>query len=49
VQQAPVVYTQQTILQPYYAQPVYVPRYYPPVSLNLGFGYWGGGHHGHWR
>lgn len=54
VQSAPVVYTQQTIVQPYYvqpvyAQPVYVPRYYPPVSLNLGFGHWGGGHHGHWR
>jgi uncharacterized protein YcfJ len=56
VQNAPVVYTQQTIVQPYYvqpvyAQPVYGPRYYPPVSLNLGFGYWGGGghHHGHWR
>lgn len=46
-------------VQPYYTQnppvvvmqpaPVYYyPRpYYPPVSLNLGFGYWGG-HHG-WR
>jgi len=54
VQNAPVVYTQQTIVQPYYVQPVYaqpvfVPRYYPPASLNLGYGYWGGGHHGHWR
>lgn len=54
-QPAPTVYTQQTIIQPYYvqpvyAQPIYAPRYYPPVSLNLGFGYWGGGgHHGHWR
>jgi len=41
---APVV-----IAQPVY--PVYYPRYYyPPVSLNLGFGYWGGGwgHH-YWR
>lgn len=43
VQAAPVVIT-----QPVYAQPVYVQRYYPPVSVNLGFGYWGG-YHGHWR
>ncbi|MBT3068171.1 glycine zipper 2TM domain-containing protein [Rhodoferax sp. U11-2br] len=39
------------VTQPVY--PVYAPRpYYPPVSLNLGWGYWGGnyGHgHGHWR
>ena len=39
------------VTQPAY--PVYVQQpYYPPVSLNLGLGYWGGnyGHgHGHWR
>jgi uncharacterized protein YcfJ len=39
------------VAQPVY--PVYYPRpyYYPPVSLNLGFGYWGGGYRGHhhWR
>jgi len=39
------------VTQPVY--PVYAPRpYYPPVSLNLGWSYWGGnyGHgHGHWR
>jgi len=36
--------------------PVYYPRpyyYYPPVRLDLGFGYWSGGHRGHshrrWR
>ncbi len=44
----PVVLT-----QPVY--PVYYPRpyYYPPVSLEFGFGYWGGGGgyrgHRHWR
>lgn len=34
------------------AYPVYYTRpYYPPVTVELGFGYWGGyrGHHGHWR
>jgi uncharacterized protein YcfJ len=44
VQPAPVV-----INQPY---PVYYPRsYYPPVQLQFGFGYWGGGYggHRHWR
>jgi uncharacterized protein YcfJ len=39
------------IAQPVY--PVYYPRpyYYPPVSLNFGFGYWGDGYRGHhhWR
>jgi hypothetical protein len=39
------------VTQPAY--PLYYPQpYYPPVSLNLGFGfgYWGGHHgHGHWR
>jgi uncharacterized protein YcfJ len=44
---APVV-----VSQPVY--PVYYPRpyYYPPVSLNFGWGYWGGGYRGHdrhWR
>ena len=52
--QPPVVVTQPQVIvtQPY---PVYYPRpYYPPLSLEFGFGYWGGGHHwghgrGHWR
>jgi hypothetical protein len=39
------------LAQPTY--PVYYPRpyYYPPVSLNFGLGYWGGGYRGHrhWR
>jgi uncharacterized protein YcfJ len=42
------------VAQPVY--PVYYPRpyyYYPPVRLDLGFGYWGGGYRGHshrhWR
>ncbi len=37
------------ITQPQY--PVYIERpYYPPVSVDLGFGYWGGyGAHRHWR
>jgi uncharacterized protein YcfJ len=40
------------ITQPVY--PAYYPRpyYYPPVMLNFGFGYWGGGYRGHdrhWR
>lgn len=53
-----------TYQQPVYTQPssfvvaqqdypVYAQRpYYPPVSLNMGYGHWGGGHsghHGHWR
>lgn len=42
VQQAPVVVTAPA--QVYYAQPYY----YPPVSLNFGLGYWGGGHR-HWH
>ncbi len=41
VQQPPVVVTAPAPV--YYAQPYY----YPPVSLNFGFGYWGGGRH--WR
>jgi uncharacterized protein YcfJ len=48
VQPQPVVVTQ--------GYPVYYPRpYYPPVQLEFGFGYWGGGYrghghgHGHWR
>lgn len=49
--QPQTVYTQQPVLisEPY---PVFYPRpYYPPVQLQFGFGYWGGGHrgHGHWR
>jgi hypothetical protein len=40
------------LAQPVY--PIYYPRpyYYPPVMMNFGFGYWGGGHRGHdrhWR
>ena len=40
------------IAQPVY--PIYYPRpyYNPPVMLNFGFGYWGGGYRGHdrhWR
>jgi uncharacterized protein YcfJ len=47
------------VTQPVYpaAYPVYYPRpyYAPPVTLELGFGYWGGGYRGgyrghhHWR
>jgi hypothetical protein len=48
-QPATVVVTQET----YSTYPMYERRaYYPPISLNLGYGYWGGGyggHHGHWR
>jgi len=48
-----------TYQQPVYAEPtnvviaqepypVYQPRpYYPPISLNFGYGYWGGGYGGH--
>jgi uncharacterized protein YcfJ len=50
------VYTQPTtivVTQETYPYPVYERRpYYPPISLNLGYGYWGGGyggHRGHWR
>jgi hypothetical protein len=48
------IYTQpQTIVMTQEAYPVYEQRpYYPPISLNLGYGYWRGGysgHHGHWR
>jgi uncharacterized protein YcfJ len=46
---APAVYP----AYPAYAYPAYYPRYYaPPVSLSLGFGFYGGHHHrhhGHWR
>jgi hypothetical protein len=32
------------------APPVYYPSYYPaPIGLSLGFGFYGGGHHRHWR
>jgi uncharacterized protein YcfJ len=48
----PQVVTQQ-VVPAYPVYPVYYPRpyYYPPISLDLGFGYWGGGHRGHrhWR
>lgn len=49
VQPQPPVYVPPPVVvtQPY---PVYYPRYYyPPVSLNFGFGYWGGWGHRHWR
>jgi hypothetical protein len=56
---APVTYQNPVYAQPTTVvvtqqdYPVYVQRpYYPPISLNLGYGYWGGGysgHHGHWR
>ena len=58
----PVTYQQPVYAQPttivvtqesYPTYPMYERRaYYPPISLNLGYGYWGGGyggHHGHWR
>ncbi len=41
-QQPVTVVESSTVYQPYYVQP-----YYPPVSLNLDYGYWGG--HRHWR
>ncbi len=38
---------EQVIVMP---PPVYYnPRPYPPVTLNLGFGYWGGYRSGHWH
>jgi uncharacterized protein YcfJ len=43
-------YAQQptTIVLTQPAYPVYAPRlFYPPISLNFGYGYWGGGHDGH--
>jgi uncharacterized protein YcfJ len=48
----PAVVIQQQVVPAY---PIYYPRpyYYPPVTLDFGFGYWGGGgyrgHHRHWR
>jgi uncharacterized protein YcfJ len=60
--QTPTTYQQPVYTQPstivvtqevYPTYPVYEVRpYYPPISLNLGYGYWGGrygGRHGHWR
>jgi uncharacterized protein YcfJ len=41
-QQAPAIVQYQPVYQPYYTQP-----YYPPIGLNLDFGFWGGGRH--WR
>lgn len=47
-----VVYEQVPTTVYYRSYDPYWPRYYPPVSLSLGFGYyrgWGGGHYHHWR
>ncbi len=52
-QAAPVVYTQPSVV--YAPAPVYVPApvYYRPwpvsTSIHLGWGWYGGGHHRHWR
>ena len=45
--QPPTVIVAPAVYPGYYA----APYYYPPVGIHLGFGYWGGGHHGrrHWR
>jgi uncharacterized protein YcfJ len=50
-------YAQPPAVQEFYTEQVYVapqPRYatrpyYPPVGINLDFGYYRGGHRGHWR
>jgi uncharacterized protein YcfJ len=42
--QQQVVYTQPVVVAPAY----YSRSYYPPVGVNLDFGYYGG-HRGHWR
>lgn len=51
--QQPVYTEPTTVVVTQQAYPVYEQRaYYPPISLNLGYGYWGGGyggHRGHWR
>jgi uncharacterized protein YcfJ len=54
--QAVILAEAPTAVYPSYAYPYpypayYAPSYYPPVSLSLGFGYYGGYHHhgGHWR
>ncbi len=51
IYQQPTYAQNSTVVVTQEAYPVYVQRpYYPPVSLNLRYGYWGyGGHHGHWR
>ena len=62
---APLTYVQPPVTQTVYTQPVvvasdtivypayYARPYYPPIGLNLQFGYSGGhghyGHYGHWR
>ncbi len=44
------VYTQPNVVMVQPAYPVYQqPYYYPPVRLNLGFGYWGGNYGGYRR
>jgi uncharacterized protein YcfJ len=43
-------YTQPNVVMVQPAYPVYQqPYYYPPVRLNLGFGYWGGNYGGYGR
>jgi len=43
--QPPVIISTQQVIPTYYARP-----YYPPISLELGWGYWGGHRgHSHWR
>lgn len=52
---APMAYQQPGYLQPstivlsQQHDPVYERPYYPPVSLNFGYGYRGDGHRRHWR
>lgn len=47
------IYTQPVYTQPVYVQPIYPGYYgrpyYPPVGVNLQFGYSSGHHRGHWR
>jgi hypothetical protein len=44
------VYTEPNVVMVQPAYPVYQqPYYYPPVRLNLGFGYWGGNYGGYRR
>jgi uncharacterized protein YcfJ len=53
IQTQPVYVQPSRVIVTQPAYPVYYTRpYYPPVSIELGYGYWGGGGyrgHGHWR